>query len=495
MRRPALALPAALLALVLGASPAAAVTPGSWTPVGPATPPIFPGAVSQVRGSVVGPDGRLYMYGDFDNVGGDPTADNLAVYDPVTNDWTGLGSFNDDGALNDRVNDIVFVGSSLWAVGMFTNAAGNANADYLAVWNGSSWTSRTGGGGALSAAPYSIEASNGRVYMTGQFQNAGGDPTADEIAVWDGTGWSGLASAGALNGDFATALIIWDLAVAPDGRVFVGGNFSNLGPGGRCDYTCWWDPASEGWQSFGNVDGQLTGVVYSVALWGSSVVIGGQFVDASGNEKADSVARWSGTAWTNLGSNAAGTGGAITEGFSVTSVVPWGYNLIVTGLFPDLAGIGAADCLAAFNGTKWLALSTVPPAGITQDATVSGRDLYVAGSFGVLTSTGELDDFVRLALPAAPSAPRSLTGVAGSRKVTLSWAAPSATNGGAVRDYVVQYRRRGTTTWKTFVDGVRTTRSATVTGLTRGVTYEFRVRAKNDWGTGSPSATIRKTAG
>ena len=60
---------------------------------------------------------------------------------------------------------------------------------------------------------------------------------------------------------------------------------------------------------------------------------------------------------------------------------------------------------------------------------------------------------------------------------------------------MVQYRKLGATTWKTFVDGVRITRSAVVTGLTSRTIYQFRVLAKNDWGTGAPSTVVAKKAG
>ena len=75
-------------------------------------------------------------------------------------------------------------------------------------------------------------------------------------------------------------------------------------------------------------------------------------------------------------------------------------------------------------------------------------------------------------------------------KIKISWAAPSTTNGtSAPKDYTIQYRLKGTTTWKTFSDPVTATRSATVTGLSSGKYYQFRVLPKNWAGTGTPSAT------
>jgi len=81
----------------------------------------------------------------------------------------------------------------------------------------------------------------------------------------------------------------------------------------------------------------------------------------------------------------------------------------------------------------------------------------------------------------------------GNTTTNLTWTAPS--NGGdPITDYTVDYRVSGDVSWTNFVDGVSATSGATVTGLTNGVTYEFRVRAINGVGTALdsniPSVTV-----
>jgi hypothetical protein len=84
--------------------------------------------------------------------------------------------------------------------------------------------------------------------------------------------------------------------------------------------------------------------------------------------------------------------------------------------------------------------------------------------------------------PATPTVPGAPTPVAGDEEVSLTWTAP--TGGSTTTDYVVQYSSDGGANWTTFTDGVSTNTSATVTGLTNGATYIFRIQAINALGAG-----------
>jgi hypothetical protein len=92
-----------------------------------------------------------------------------------------------------------------------------------------------------------------------------------------------------------------------------------------------------------------------------------------------------------------------------------------------------------------------------------------------------------------PGEPRNLAASPGNQQVALSWSAPASDGGASITDYVVQYRRSGSGNWQTFQDGASASTSATVTGLTNGTDYQFRVAAKNSAGTGSWSATATAT--
>lgn len=88
-----------------------------------------------------------------------------------------------------------------------------------------------------------------------------------------------------------------------------------------------------------------------------------------------------------------------------------------------------------------------------------------------------------------PGQPISVAGVTGINQVALTWTAPTSDGGSALTDYVIEYSTNSGTTWITFADSVSTTTLATVTGLTNGTGYVFRVSAKNVAGTGLPSTS------
>ncbi len=98
--------------------------------------------------------------------------------------------------------------------------------------------------------------------------------------------------------------------------------------------------------------------------------------------------------------------------------------------------------------------------------------------------------------PAVPGAPSGLTPVSGSTQVALTWIAPAA-NGSPITDYIVEYRLTGPTPtdWVVFADGTSTTAAATVTGLSNGSSYDFRVAAVNAVppGIGSYSSIAQST--
>jgi hypothetical protein len=92
-----------------------------------------------------------------------------------------------------------------------------------------------------------------------------------------------------------------------------------------------------------------------------------------------------------------------------------------------------------------------------------------------------------------PGVPSGLTATRGDRSVALEWEAPASTGGAAISDYVVQYATSASGPFGTFADGTSTATTATVTGLTNGTTYFFRVAAANVAGTGTATTVVAAT--
>ena len=75
----------------------------------------------------------------------------------------------------------------LYVGGDFTDAGGNPAADRIATWNGSSWGTVSSAGSQISNGGVSaIAVTPGKVFAGGTFQNAGGNANADFLAVWNG---------------------------------------------------------------------------------------------------------------------------------------------------------------------------------------------------------------------------------------------------------------------------------------------------------------------
>ena len=91
----------------------------------------------------------------------------------------------------------------------------------------------------------------------------------------------------------------------------------------------------------------------------------------------------------------------------------------------------------------------------------------------------------------APGAPTSVTAslpaTYGNTTASVSWTAPATVGSPALNDYIIQFSSDSGSNWTTFTDTVSTATSVTVTGLTNGTAYVFRVAGKNNIGTGTYS--------
>jgi hypothetical protein len=281
-------------------------------------------------------------------------------------------------AINGKVDTLLPVGQTMYVGGDFTNAGGIAAADHIAKWNGTSWSAIGGGLGDAASAVYAIAVDGNDVYAGGSFQNAGGDPAADIIAMFDGSHWHSLAHIGAsgpLDGPvFALAII---------GRVlYIGGGFDNANGIDAADSIVAYNMDTHVWSAMLPQAGQLSTVSSMVPDGAGGLFVGGNFLDAAGIPQADYVAEWNGgTSWSALGSDQAGTNGALNN--RVRGLARSGSNLYVVGDFTDARSIQAADNVARWDGTHWNAVGNGAFAAGTAlyGAYAVGSNLVVVGYF------------------------------------------------------------------------------------------------------------------
>ena len=133
--------------------------------------------------------------------------------------------------------------------------------------------------------------------------------------------------------------------------------------------------------------------------------------------------------------------------------------------------------LSSDNGSTWSpALSTSgTSATITSLTNGTSYVFRINASNGVGIS--EWSDKSSSAIPfTTPSAPQSVSATKGDTQATVSWSAPSSNGGYSIYDYHLDYKL-GSGSWTGA--GTTTGTSKTITGLTNGSTYTFRVHASN----------------
>lgn len=134
----------------------------------------------------------------------------------------------------------------------------------------------------------------------------------------------------------------------------------------------------------------------------------------------------------------------------------------------------------------------VPGGAYTVTASGGGLAAPEVRTVVVVASANAKVDFTGVSTAPGPTAPPVPTGVvatAGNGRVTVRWNAPATNGGNMITGYAVQYSSNDGRSWTTATVPATTRTSASVTGLTNGVAYVFRVAAVNAAGTGNYSTT------
>lgn len=192
-----------------------------------------------------------------------------------------------------------------------------------------------------------------------------------------------------------------------------------------------------------------------------------------------------------LAENAIGRGAAASLQLTVQLVEP--------ANIPDTAVDEGPIYLATVNGNNLPYTYTVSPSTVctvsnnvitlvdvgscSVTADQAGDDTHIA-----TTDTSSFNVLAASVIQTVPGEVQNLAATASNGQVLLTWDAPLSDGNSAITDYVVQFKVG--TSYVPFVDGISTTRSALVTGLTNGSIYLFRVAAKNSVGQGAYASPV-----
>ena len=174
-----------------------------------------------------------------------------------------------------------------------------------------------------------------------------------------------------------------------------------------------------------------------------------------------------------------------TVGLTATSVTSSGATLTLanwTAAWWYKGNQTNASCTAVAANTTTASLT-----GLTGGTSYA----YTVYSAAGCNATNEIADAAFTTTAAvAPPAPTGLTGAQGNRQVTLTWT--SGGDGGSAITKWQYVKKAGNgdfeTTWNNMTGSGAGTTSHTVTGLTNGTAYKFKVRAVNSVGNGTESA-------
>ena len=379
---------AAVVVVALVAS-ASAAGPGGWDHLSDRGTP-GTDSLDLVASALTVSAGALYVGGEFTDAGGIPEADRIATWNGSS--WSAVSSSTSQIA-NGRVSAIAVSAGKVYAGGTFTNAGGDANADFLAVWDGTSWEpfcTSTVGGPAFDGNVTSLQIVGPTLYVGGSFQNGAGIASADYLLACDLA--SGTSSTTVALSPFSGS--VYALAADSNGTLYAGGGFTNLETIDAADNVAYLPArghlAADGHGRPERAAARSTSFVRGLTTVGTDAYVGTDALDIAGIAQADHVARWNGSAWSAVGADSGGGNGWFPTTTSINALVGTGRYLFATGTFLDANGDARADNVAFFDGSEWHPVGSDgagngPWNGTGLALALVDRELYAAGNF---TSAG-----------------------------------------------------------------------------------------------------------
>src|SRR3990167_3498040 len=250
----------------------------------------------------IAPNGNVWIGGTFLTVGsGAAACKGLARWNVSAGTWTafspGTATFTQVGALEIDSNGTLYVG------GLFTDWNGLSGGDYIAKYDGSSWSAL---GTGMNQGVFSLLAHpDGKIYVAGLFTTGNG-VTLNYVGYWNGTTFVVMGSTGLAGG----TTIGRALAIGPDGTVYIGGEFTSAGGVSAANIAAW------NGRAFTALGSGTNDEIYSLIVNSENILfVSGVFTIAGGLSLADRIAIWNSSSWAHLPANLPGA--AIVDAMAI----------------------------------------------------------------------------------------------------------------------------------------------------------------------------------
>jgi trimeric autotransporter adhesin len=169
---------------------------------------------------------------------------------------------------------------------------------------------------------------------------------------------------------------VFAVAYGLDGKLYAGGEFATMGGVANTAGIAYWDGAAWNALTTGVSGGAATVRAIAVAPNGD-IYVAGDFTLAGGVANTDGIAKWNGSAWSALGTGVSG-GTARVGALAFDSLG----NLYAGGVFTAMGGVANTARIAKWNGSAWSALSTGMSAEVFALVVDPANNLYAGGVFG-----------------------------------------------------------------------------------------------------------------
>lgn len=248
---------------------------------------------------------------------------------------------------------------------------------------GETWFALSNG---LSSDVFAMAANGSDIYVGGAFNGictssacSGANTKSFHVAKWDGAAWTGLGNG--LDGTVRAIAVSGSTVYAGGDFVHVCGNKPCNSAGTTVNHIAKWDGAT--WSALGN---GADGTVNAILINGSDVYFGGNFANLCGDAgcttpnktKVNHIAKWTGTAWVALDHGVSDAVNALALNAGV---------VYAGGGFTSACGNNACSTSTAtlnyvgqWNGTTWSGLSFGLIDAVNALA-FKGSTLYAGGNF------------------------------------------------------------------------------------------------------------------